>query len=156
MNSQPLSVRTAVAGDAPQIAHLLGELGYPATEAFALDRLTFLADRPDDAVFVVDCAGELAGFLSFHISPLFHAAGNMGRITAMAVGRQFQRRGVGRQLVAAAEQFAWTHGCLRIEVTSGDHRLDAHAFYEAMGFRVDIRRFIKSPPESNTLVRSSR
>lgn len=146
MTPAVLNVREAAAGDALQIAHFLGELGYPATEVFVRDRLALLATRAEDAVFVADAAGELAGFLSFHISPLFHVTGGLGRITALAVSTRFQRRGIGKQLVAAAERFAWTHGCLRIEVTSGDHRLDAHAFYEAVGFRMDIRRFIKSRP----------
>ncbi|RYD73986.1 MAG: GNAT family N-acetyltransferase [Verrucomicrobiaceae bacterium] len=141
-----IAVREAVAEDALQIAGLLGALGYPSTETLVRDRLAHLSVRAEDAVFVADYAGELAGFLSFHISPLFHAEGCLGRITALAVSTRFQRSGIGRQLVAAAEQFAWTHGCVRIEVTSGDHRLDAHAFYEAVGFRMDIRRFIKSQP----------
>ena len=33
---------------------------------------------------------------------------------------------LGRSLVAVAEEFAWSNGCARIEVTSGDYRSDAH------------------------------
>jgi hypothetical protein len=46
--------------------------------------------------------------------------------------------------VATAEAFAWAAGCKRIEVTSGDHRPEAHAFYRAIGYVEDERRFIKS------------
>ena len=140
------TIREAVPGDAARIASLLGELGYPATETFVRDRLAHLAPSTEDAVLVADFHGEIAGFLSFHILPLFHVAGGLGRITALAVSSRFKRRGIGRQLVAAAECFAWSHGCIRIEVTSGDHRPDAHAFYEAVGYRSDIRRFLKSRP----------
>jgi hypothetical protein len=43
-----------------------------------------------------------------------------------------------------AEDFAWDNGCVRIEITSGEHRAGAHAFYEAIGYKQDSRRFIKS------------
>jgi hypothetical protein len=36
--------------------------------------------------------------------------------------------------MAAAESFAADHGCVRIEVTSADHRADAHAFYRRRGY----------------------
>jgi hypothetical protein len=42
------------------------------------------------------------------------------------------------------EKTTWAHGCIRVEVTSGDHRPDAHAFYERMGYKSDCRRFIKT------------
>lgn len=36
--------------------------------------------------------------------------------------------------------------CARIEITSGDHRPDAQAFYEATGYFQDCRRFIRDRP----------
>lgn len=143
-NRHSIIVRRAGAGDSPQIAALLTELGYPADEKFASGRLELFFDREDDAVWVAECGGEIAGFLSFHVIPLFHAAGGLGRITALSVDPRFQRQGVGGKLVAVAESFGWERGCLRIEVTSGDHRSGAHAFYESTGYRQDCRRFIKS------------
>ena len=56
-----------------------------------------------------------------------------------------RQRGVGRALVTAAEEFGWARGCLRLEVTSGDHRPEAQAFYEHLGYQLDCRRFIKHP-----------
>jgi GNAT superfamily N-acetyltransferase len=54
---------------------------------------------------------------------------------------------LGQRLVAEAEAFAWNNGCARIEITSGDHRPDAHAFCEAIGYFQDCRRFVKKRPE---------
>jgi GNAT superfamily N-acetyltransferase len=51
---------------------------------------------------------------------------------------------LGRRLVAEAEEYAWNNGCAWIEVTSADHRSDAHAFYEAIGYVQDCRRFVKT------------
>jgi GNAT superfamily N-acetyltransferase len=75
--------------------------------------------------------------------PLFHTPGYLARITALVVAATARGIGVGRALLAATEAYAWSTGCVRIEVTSGDHRPDAHAFYERLGYHVDERRFIK-------------
>ena len=75
-----------------------------------------------------------------------HVSGGLGRISALVVGSQFKGHGIGKSLVAEAEEFAWENGCARIEITSGERRADAHAFYEAVGYTQDSRRFIKHRP----------
>ena len=37
-------------------------------------------------------------------------------------------------------------GARRVEVTSGDHRPAAHAFYQAIDYAVDERRFVEHAP----------
>jgi GNAT superfamily N-acetyltransferase len=139
-------IREALLSDSVQISGLISELGYSATEQVARDRLAQLSSSAADVVFIADCGGEIAGFLSFHILPLFHVEGNLGRITAVAVSARFRRHGIGGQLIGAAERFTWAHGSVRVEVTSGDHRAEAHAFYEAIGYQQETRRFLKSRP----------
>jgi hypothetical protein len=46
-------------------------------------------------------------------------------------------------LVDAADQLFISSGCIRAEVTSGDQRPEAHAFYQAQGYMPNERRFIK-------------
>jgi len=106
-------------------------------------RITNGLTAVDSPVFVAESALRVVGLLSFHCIPLFHADGSLGRITSMVVAPAWRGRGIGRLLVAVAEEFAWTRGCSRVEVTSGDHRSDAHAFYEQIGYQLDCRRFIK-------------
>jgi GNAT superfamily N-acetyltransferase len=111
-------IRQALLGDAPGFPNLMTELGYPATEQFVRERLAQLASGAEDVVFIADCAGEIGGFLSFHVIPLFHVEGNLGRITALVVSSRFRRCGIGQKLVTAAEEFAWAHGC----VARGDYQ----------------------------------
>lgn len=143
----PIRIRPAVVTDASAIASLLGDLGYPSHEESTTIRIESLSRRDDHAIFIAEFDGVIAGFVAFHIIPLVHMDGGLGRITALSVNPAFQRKGVGRQLLAAAESFGWSRGCVRIEVTSGDSRADAHVFYQEVGYREDIRRFIKLPPE---------
>jgi hypothetical protein len=92
-------IRQAILDDAAGFPKLMIELGYRATEQFVRERLAQLASGAENVVFIADCAGEIGGFLSFHVIPLFHVEGNLGRITA---------------------------------------------FYEAVGYRQETRRFLKS------------
>ena len=50
---------------------------------------------------------------------------------------------VGRALVARAETFFRDAGCIRMEVTSGLRREEAHGFYRSQGFGEIARHFVK-------------
>ena len=142
-------IREAALNDCTKIAGLLGELGYPATEQFARDQLARFSSRPDVKVLVAEIEGEVIALLCLQIIPLFHLSEGLGRITTLVVSSRFKRYGIGRRLVADAERFAWEHGCERIEITSGDHRSCAHAFYETIGCEQVNRRFIKHRPSTD-------
>ena len=137
------TVRRAEAGDAAAIAVCLAALGYATPPALVAEKLYTLGSSSDAVLVVEDSTTGIVGVVSVHLVPLFHAAGNLARLTALAVVPGHQRKGVGRTLVTAAEAFAWEHDCRRVEVTSGDHREDAHRFYHALGYEMDERRFIK-------------
>ncbi len=94
-------------------------------------------------VLVAENKGIIAGVISLHVTELFHAAGRIGRITALVIASDKRGGGVGRLLTEAADAFFRSTGCVRAEVTSGDHRPEAHAFYEAQGYMPDERRFMK-------------
>lgn len=144
-------IRAASSDDSKQLAALVEQLGYRADERFIRDQLALLASRTGTTVFVADDNGAIIGLLCFAIIPLLHVSGGLGRISALVVDSQCKGKGVGRRLVAEAEEFAWNTGCARIEITSGDHRPDAHAFYEAIGYLQDCRRFIKNRPAENLM-----
>ena len=142
-----VTIRRAELGDAAGIASCLASLGYDTPAALVVDKLSALARSSGDAVLVaVEPSAVIVGVVSIHVLPLFHAPGNLARLTALAVRQDQQGRGVGRALVSAAEAFAWQHDCRRVEVTSGDHRPGAHAFYGKLEYRTDERRFIKVGP----------
>ena len=136
-------VRSADAGDAAAIAVCLAALGYATPPALVAEKLSAFGGASDTVLVAEDPITGIIGVVSVHLVPLFHAAGNLARLTALAVVPGHQRKGVGRALVAAAEAFAWERDCRRVEVTSGDHREDAHTFYRALGYEMDERRFIK-------------
>jgi GNAT superfamily N-acetyltransferase len=139
-------IRAAAPHDSERITVLLSELGYPATEEVVRDRLNVIVQRQDGELLVAELDAEVVGLVCLQVIPLFHLAEPLGRITALVISSKLKRHGIGRRLVAEAERLAWRQGCGRIEITSGDQRADAHAFYEAVGYEQMSRRFIKSRP----------
>ena len=141
-------VRRAASSDAVQISVCLLELGYGTPPELVSQKLALLAGSEYDVVFVADNSLRpgLIGVVSAHVFPLFHAPGQITRVTSLAVRGEARGKGVGRNLMAAVETWSWNVGARRIEVTSGDHRPDAHAFYQAIGYSLDERRFIKHAP----------
>lgn len=84
------------------------------------------------------------GVISLHTFTLFHCEGQLGRVTALSVSASSRRKGIGKLLLQAADEFFLSRGCARSEVTSGDHRTQAHEFYRSHGYCLDERRFVKS------------
>lgn len=59
------------------------------------------------------------------------------------VRRDRRPSGAGSALLEAAETEARRHGAPRLDLTSGNWRDDAHAFYERHGFETHARGFTK-------------
>ena len=140
-------IRHATLADTAEIASCLSALGYGTLPSLVAERLGLFAGSATDSVFVASESGHgpLLGVVSVHLLPLFHAPGLLGRITALAVKAEARGQGVGKSLVAAAEAWAWHAGAQRMEVTSGDHRPDAHMFYQSVRERMTWRAYGQCP-----------
>ena len=138
-----LLIRPATAQDAAGVATLLGVLGYPCDRAEAANRLRALAEEADQEILVADRHGELVGLVALDVRYYLPLGALTCRITALAVAPDDTRRGIGRMLLREAEQRARQAGAARIELTSAEHRLDAHAFYRACGYGEGAVRFLK-------------
>ena len=99
----------------------------------ALRRFLQAAHRP---VLVARIGGRLAGFVLVSLTPRSRAA----RVYSLAVAQPLARRGVGRELLRAAERYALAHGrvALRLEVRWDNEA--ALALYRIEGFE-DFGRY---------------
>lgn len=143
----PVAIRPAVGDDAPGLATLLAHLGYPADAADLPDRLLRLRSGGDDA-FVAVLDGATVGLATVHARTVLHAARTVAQLTALVVPPEMRGRGVGRALVAAAEQWARAQGAERLVVTTALHRAEAPLFYERLGFEHTGRRYVKKLDQS--------
>src|SRR5204863_3055212 len=97
-----------------------------------------------EVVLVAELDGDLVGLATVHVTTVLHRPTSVGRITALVVAERARRRGVGRALVAASERWIAARGCGLLELTSNRQRIEAHAFYERLGYEPTSLRFKKS------------
>jgi len=139
-----LQVRVATLADGAALAHLLGEMGYPVEQAGTELRLQALIADPRNHVVLVATVGiRVGGVIVGQLIPMLQQEHPLGRITALAVDEEQRGLGVGKRLVTAVERWFADRGVGRIEITSAEHRTDAHRFLRGLGFREKRMRLVK-------------
>lgn len=143
MAGADVEIRPARADDAPALAALLAELGFPAPPEVLVARL---AAMPDGDVLVAVREGVPVGVVTLHVTPVLHRPTTVGRITALVVAGHDRGHGIGAALVTAAERALGARGCALVEVTSNHRLADAHRFYERLGYESTSVRFARVLP----------
>jgi GNAT superfamily N-acetyltransferase len=138
-----IEIRVATVQDAGQISLLIHELGYVFSPQQLRQKLIDLQGSKTDRVLVAVSGEELLGCISLHVIPLFHAEGNLGRITALVVSEHRRDQGIGHALIMQSHQWFEAAFCVRFEVTSGDQRERAHRFYERHGYARQGQRLLR-------------
>ncbi|GHU37151.1 N-acetyltransferase [Bacilli bacterium] len=109
------------------------ELGYDLDETFSQKRLRAVLSKSANHIFVAFVDGEPAGYIHIQDYDVTYAP-PYKNILGLAVFKAFQRQGVGKALMQAAEAFARADGAAAIRLNSGENRQGAHLFYERMGY----------------------
>lgn len=136
-------IRAAHASDAPALADLCTQLGYPSMPDDIPARLARLDDNGDARVLVAVDDGMVVGVATVHIRSTLNHNAPLAQLTMLVVDEGVRTRGVGRALVGATEAWARERGCKRLVVTTALRRTDAHAFYEKLDFKHTGRRYGK-------------
>lgn len=127
-------IRKARASDAPRIAELSGQLGYPATTAEIAKRMRKLKAGAPNSFFVAE--STTAGVVGWTHVSVQHLVefGTRAELNGMIVSDGQRSHGAGALLLAAAEEWARRHGCPSMSVRSNVVRERAHAFYLRQGY----------------------
>jgi GNAT superfamily N-acetyltransferase len=143
--AESVTIRQAAPGDAPVLAELLGQLGYPASIEEIPARLAAIGEFPRAAAFVATNGyAEVVGLATTHVFPCIHDNGPIAWLTSLVVLEDVRGAGVGSALVDHVEQWAAASGAKRLSLTSGLHRRESHAFYEKRGYERTGLRFSKT------------
>jgi GNAT superfamily N-acetyltransferase len=126
-------LRAAGIEDAAEIARLAGELGYPVSPSAMAARLAALLPQPWQRVTVADGGTALLGWIAAE-RRLTLESGERVEIVGLVVGAAARRGGIGRRLVADAEEWARRQGFDAIVVRSNVARELSHPFYERLGY----------------------
>ena len=134
MESRTQAIREATPADAPSLAELSGQLGYPVPPDEMSERLAALLADPHHAVFVFAAGdGRVLGWVHVFRS-LYLEAPPMAEIGGLVVDAEARGRGIGARLVERVERWALARGLVRIRVRSRLEREDAHRFYDRLGY----------------------
>lgn len=138
MNIREFDITT----DAPGVAALFGQLGYPVSVEALLARAAS-SESGSAIVLVAENRDGVIGVLAMHVVRPWHEAGRWAIVSALVVDEQVRGSGAGTLLLTAAEAAARTEDCSHIELSSSESRLRAHVFYGRSGFAEVRKRFVK-------------
>jgi ribosomal protein S18 acetylase RimI-like enzyme len=125
----------APAGD-PQLhsAHWLATIAQESAT-------TFLAIDQDQVVGFVTVAASCDAHSL--LQPV-----RFGRIGTVGVSASHQNRGVGRSLMALAEEWAVSRGCVELRLTVGAFNERAEKLYAALGYEVRSKLMVRALGEA--------
>ncbi|HUK31362.1 MAG TPA: GNAT family N-acetyltransferase [Candidatus Acidoferrum sp.] len=131
---EEISIRGPRMEDAAALARLATQLGYPSTPEQVVPRLEAILRDPMAVLFVVERAsGEVTGFIHLMHQHLIEYDQRV-EVAGLVVDEECRGMGIGRALMARAEEWAVERGCRHINVRSKISRAAAHAFYEGLGY----------------------
>ncbi|MGM0124231.1 hypothetical protein IGI37_001605 [Enterococcus sp. AZ194] len=110
------------------------ELGYPVSENQLKQQLGKILADQTQLILVAENFGHVLGYvhLSDYQTLYFSSLKN---VMGLAVLSQYQGKKIGTTLIQAAEQWAKEQKASGIRVNSGEKRVGAHQFYEALDYQ---------------------
>ena len=135
-------LRPATLRDLPAIIALLeGDDGVVDPRLVEVDRAYLGAFEAVDAdprneMLVLDEGdGAIVGYLQMtYIPGLGRHGGDRAQMEGIRIRADRRRAGLGRELVTRAIDRARERGCTLVQLTSNRRRVEAHRFYESLGF----------------------
>src|SRR3954468_6185228 len=132
-------IRTAKLADVPAMAGLLAELFAIETE-FAVDRAkqerarAMIIERPSAAAWVAEVDGRIEAMVTAQTVVSTAEGGESVWIEDVMVREAFRKRGIGRKLVQAVEQWCSGRGVTRMQLLADGGNDGAMEFYPRRGW----------------------
>jgi GNAT superfamily N-acetyltransferase len=132
-----VGVRPAQADDSQALVELLTQLhpAYPPDPNRVNAILVEAMRQPGRTLLVATLDDRVVGTADLLIvAQLTHSCHPWAIVENVVVDHATRGTGVGRAMMAEAMRRANEAGCYMMQLVSLRHRLDAHAFYEGLGF----------------------
>ena|SRR5689334_4426771 len=126
-------IRLATPADAGELARMNAAFnGVFDSAAQIAVRLAACADI--ETAILAELDGQVGGFACVRVVPCVLYAEPYAELTELYVEPALRRRGLGRALIAYAEQLAREHGAAELLIMTGTSNLAAQALYRAAGY----------------------
>ena len=136
-------MRPARRDDVPAIVHLLADdiLGAKREQATKplpkadWDAYDAIEAQGGNEILIAEVEGEVIGCLQLTVIPGLSRRGMIrAQVEGVRVSSTHRGRRIGEMLIAAATDRARELGCKVLQLTTDKTRVDAHRFYERLGF----------------------
>ena len=153
MIEKEIIFRFARRADLPSIVRMLAddELGSqrervesPLSESYysAFEKIN---NDSNHELLVAERNGEVIGTLHLMFLPSVSFQGGLrAQIESVRVDKRFQSQGIGSQMMKWAMERAKQRGAHVVQLTTHNTRVDAHRFYERLGFKGSHRGMKRS------------
>lgn len=135
-----MKIRTAEIQDLPHVLSLYAQPSMDNGKVLSLEEAQNLFSKnahTEQTLYIVEHESTIiASFTIIIIQMLSRCGGRMGMIEDIVVSTESQGKGVGSLIMDFATTKCMTEGCYRIAMVSGAHREEAHAFFQAKGFKL--------------------
>jgi GNAT superfamily N-acetyltransferase len=139
-----VTLRAAQRGDVPALVRLIAADQLGATRDGVRDAADLAAYSgafeaidadPAHMLVVAELAGEIVGTMQLSFLPGLARRGALrAQIEAVRVAESSQGSGLGTAMIGWAIDEARRRGCALVQLTTDKSRLDAHRFYQRLGF----------------------
>jgi len=138
-------IRDYQESDLDAVTMLTNQLGYPTTTEEMRVRMQQIVTCSNCRTLVAVTHQTVAGYIGLTKGLYWEKNGSFLRIQALVVHQNYRNAGIGRQLMAAAEQYALTIGASALLLNSGNRpeRMAAHRFYPGLGFTPTSTGYVK-------------
>jgi len=134
MAEKSVTIRRARQADAPRIAELSGQLGYPTTMREMARRLKVTLREKSGACFVAETKENgVVGWVHVSLTPLLEVE-KRAEVNGLVVEEKVRSRGAGSRLLQVAEVWARKKHCKGVSLRSNVLRERAHGFYLRHGY----------------------
>jgi GNAT superfamily N-acetyltransferase len=144
MTPQEILFRLATRADLPSIVRMLADddLGCqrekiedPLPESY-YSAFEQIDNDPNHELIVAERDGEVIGTLHLMFLPSVSFQGGLrAQVESVRVDKRFQSQGIGSQLMKWSMERAKQRGAHVVQLTTHETRVDAHRFYEQLGFK---------------------
>jgi GNAT superfamily N-acetyltransferase len=141
----PVRVRPPRPADAPALAEMAGQLGYPTDAEALLGRLAGLHPTDAAVMVAVDDQDLPIGWCHVELRRTLIEE-RSGMVLGLVVADGARSTGVGHALLAAAEDWSRARGCDHIVVATRITRERAHQFYAREGYQVSKTSYFLVKP----------
>jgi GNAT superfamily N-acetyltransferase len=139
-----LIFRQATIEDLPEIVRMLADdfLGAtrekyenPLPESYIKAFKEIEADKNNELI-VAEMNGDIVGTLQITFTPsIAFQGGKRATVESVRVDDKFRGQGIGREMMLWAIERARKENCIVLQLTTNSKRIDAHRFYEQLGFK---------------------